>query len=209
MRVAPALAFAFLFAAVAASNAVGAFHGIDERAVRHLMPGLDPEHAAEPSLVRSLMPFGGRGGHAQHAADIWLYPASVPVSVLLVGICGLVLLRRRRVEAAVLWPAALVAAVAVEVLVKDVVRRPALVAAGHHIVPFDSSLPSGHALRASIVAAALTYVWRRAGAAATAWALSVFPLLVVAGWHTPSDVLAGVLLALTAVCAVVARLGPR
>ena len=53
-------------------------------------------------------------------------------------------------------------AVAVEFALRHVLTRPALYRDGVHITAFDSSWPSGHALRCAIVAAALAVAWPRA-----------------------------------------------
>ncbi len=206
-----ALALAAAFAALAVLNALGVFDPVDAFAVAHLMPGLDPVHCnGKPSLLDALRPFGcGTSGPADVATDLWLYPASAPVSAAAVCACAFALRRRGRRRAALLWPAALAAGVAVEVLVKEVVRRPALVASGRHVVAFDGSLPSGHALRSLLLAATIACLWRRAGIVAALWAASVLPILVLAGWHTPSDVVAGAVLGATAAAAVLARLHAR
>jgi undecaprenyl-diphosphatase len=209
VRAAPlALAAAAGFAVVAGLDGAGTLAGIDAWSADQLMPGLDAARSSQPTLVEAVTPFGGRGGAWERAVEVWLYPASAPLSALVVALCALVLRRRGRSRAAVTWCAAWVVGVAVEVLVKHVVERPPLIADGHHLVGFDGSLPSGHTLRALIVAAAVASVWRRPGAAALAWALTVLPLLVVLGWHTPSDVLAGALLALAVVATAVVQLDP-
>lgn len=196
-----ALVLAACFAALSVAVALGVLDGVDRYAVRQLMPGLDAAHSGVPTLGQVFVPVGHRRTPGALAADAWLYPASVPISALAVGACSLVLLRRGRRRAAAVWLGAWVAANAVEVLVKDVVRKPALSARGYHVVAFDSSFPSGHALRSILVAAALAAVAVRAGRWAAVWAVTVVPLLVVAGWHTPSDVAGGVLLGLFFVAA--------
>lgn len=196
-----ALLLAAAFAALSAVVALGALNGVDRYAVRHLMPGLDPRHSSVPTLGEVLVPISGSHSASSIAADLWLYPASVPFSALVVGGCGVALLRRGLRRAAVVWVAAWVVANAVEVLVKDAVRKPALSAQGYHLVAFDSSFPSGHTLRSLLVVAVLAVVAVRAGRWAAVWAATVPPLLVVAGWHTPSDVAGGLLLGLFFVAA--------
>jgi membrane-associated phospholipid phosphatase len=164
------------------------------------MPGLDARHSGKPSLLRALSPVGRQHGPFDVAADTWLYPASVPASGLIVTIAAATLWRRgRRIEPA-LWIAALVVGPAIEVPVKGIVKRPALFATEDgvriHAIAFDDSLPSGHALRSAILAAAIAVTWRRCALPALAWAVTVPPLLLLAGWHTPTDIVAGSLLAL-------------
>jgi membrane-associated phospholipid phosphatase len=90
---------------------------------------------------------------------------------------------------------ALLAAVAVEVVCKELLERPALYDGAFHIGAFDSSFPSGHSLRTVLVAAAL---WPLLRGWAVAWAVASIVLLQLAGWHTPTDIAGGVLLALLA-----------
>ena len=69
-----------------------------------------------------------------------------------------------------------------------------------HVTGFDHSLPSGHTLRALVVALALACVWR-AGRLAFLWAATVPVSLVVTGDHVPTDVLAAALLFVAAAAA--------
>jgi membrane-associated phospholipid phosphatase len=78
-----------------------------------------------------------------------------------------------------------------ELIGKSSLTRPALT-----VDSFRHSFPSGHALRACIVAAAVAWTWGHLGVAAAAWALTVPVALVALGDHTPTDVTAGVLLAI-------------
>jgi membrane-associated phospholipid phosphatase len=161
------------------------------------MPGIEP--GAQGSLLDALLPVGDRHGFWRVAADLWLYPASAPLSSAIVGLACLALWRRGWHRAALLWGSAFVAGTAIEILVKEVLERPALYAVGNgrraHVVGFDHSLPSGHTIRSFLIAAALLALSPRLGRAAAVWAASVVPILVVAGWHTPTDVAAGLLLA--------------
>jgi membrane-associated phospholipid phosphatase len=120
------------------------------------------------------------------AANIVTLPASFLISLAIAFACSRA------------FAAMLVAAVAVEVLCKEVLTRPALYDGSFHIAPFDSSFPSGHALRTVIVAGAIAWRWPRARYLAVAWALASIVLLQLAGWHTPTDVAGGVLLGVLA-----------
>jgi membrane-associated phospholipid phosphatase len=177
----------------------GTLTGADQYAVDHLMAGLEPRRSHDSSVVDVVAPLGGDRSFWSVVSDLWLYPASVLLSALPIAGCAAVLWRRGRRRAAVLWPGALVVGNAIEVVTKYVLVRPALAAtdAGEriHITSFDQALPSGHALRSALIAAAIAYVWPRAAVPAALWAASVGPVLVVAGWHTPTDVLGGLLLA--------------
>lgn len=89
-----------------------------------------------------------------------------------------------------------VAAVAVELVFRHVLTRPALYRDGVHLVAFDGSWPSGHALRCAIVAAAIAAAWPHLRALLVVWLAAVAVLLELAGFHTPTDVAGGLLLAL-------------
>jgi len=83
---------------------------------------------------------------------------------------------------------------AIELLCKHVLVRPALHDGSFHIAAFDSSFPSGHALRAVLVAFAIARSWPRVRPLAVAWVVASVVLLQLAGWHTPSDLAGGLLL---------------
>jgi membrane-associated phospholipid phosphatase len=176
-------AFACLsaFVALAIAVAAGAFTGLDQWAVEHLMPG-GRFTGGEPSLLDALVPLAGT-----HWSSTW----SVLVNVVAAPASFLVALAivawRSRVLAALL-----VAAVAVETLCKELLTRPELQHGGRHVVAFDDSFPSGHALRAVLVAGAL------ASPLAAAWAVAAVALLELAGWHTPTDIVGGLLLGASA-----------
>ena len=180
-RSAAALALALAFAALAGLVAAGALTGVDQWAVDHLMPGARFRPGGAPPLSDGLVPLRHAhwDGALAAAADLVTLPASFLVALAITA-------WRSRVLAV-----ALLAAVGVEVLCKEVIVRPALHRGALHVAAFDSSYPSGHALRTVLVAAAL---WPLVRWAAVPWAAASFVLLEVAGWHTPSDIVGGVLL---------------
>jgi membrane-associated phospholipid phosphatase len=171
------------FAALAALVAAGVFTRFDQWTVNHLMPGANL-HSEEPGLLDGLVPLlhSNWGSGYAVAANIVTLPASFLVSLAIAFACSRVL------------GFALVAAVAVEVVCKELLTRPALYDGSFHIVPFDSSFPSGHTLRTVIVAGAIAWRWPRARYPAVAWAIASLVLLQLAGWHTPTDIAGGVLL---------------
>ena len=142
-------------------------------------------HHAEYSLLDGLVPLlrSRWDSPVAAAANIVTLPASFLIALAIVAACSRVL------------GAALVAAVGVEVVCKELLTRPALYDGSFHIAAFDSSFPSGHALRTVIVAAAVAWRWPRARMFAIAWAIVSIVLLQLAGWHTPTDLAGGVLLA--------------
>lgn len=177
MRSRSAFLLSGTFAALAVLVAAGAFTGLDQWAVDHLMPGAS--FSAKPSsLADALIPLWGThwGNPYSVAASVVTVPASFFIALAIV-------FWRSRVLAALL-----VAATAVETLCKHVLTRPELQHGGRHIPGFDDSFPSGHTMRAVIVAA---IVIQPLGAA---WAIASIVLLQLAGWHTPTDIAGGLLL---------------
>jgi membrane-associated phospholipid phosphatase len=191
--------------------AVGAFTWLDQFAVDHLMPGLDRGPGSwgggllgGHSLSEALIPDfkGPRYGNMTVAAIVYaiVVAASALTSVVLFGGSLLLLLRRAQAGLAFALGAAFVLALAAEIVSKHELVRPGLDAEGPagvaaRILPFDQSYPSGHTLRAAMIAAAVAALWPHVGRWVWVWALSVPPLLVVGGWHTPTDVIGGVLIA--------------
>lgn len=182
-------------AALAALVFTGALTGFDDYAIGRWMPWLRP---SAPTLVhvRTLFLPETRSTAGATLVALWTYPASLLISALVVGACAYALDRRgaraRAVGILALWTAAN----ALELIGKAALTRPAL-----EVDSFRHSFPSGHSLRACIVAAAVAWTWRRAGIAAAAWAATVPIALVALGDHTPTDVIAGVLLALCLIAA--------
>jgi membrane-associated phospholipid phosphatase len=173
-------AFACLsFAGLAVAVAAGAFTGVDQWAVDHVMPGAHFE-GAQSNVLDALVPLAGTHWDSAWsvAAAVVAIPGSFFVSL------ALVTWRSRLLGALV------IGGTAVEALCKLVLTRPELHHGALHIVAFDDSFPSGHALRVVLVAAAFASTW------SIAWAVATIALIQLAGWHTPSDILGGLLLAL-------------
>jgi membrane-associated phospholipid phosphatase len=177
VRFASAFLASAAFAALAGLVAAGAFTGLDQWAIEHVMPGATPS-SGEAGIVRALIPlYGTHWDNAYSvAANVVTLPASFLVSLVLVA-------WRSRLLAVLL-----VAGTAVETLCKEVLVRPALHDGSLHVVSFDSSFPSGHTLRTVIVAAAFSQP------PAATWAVASIVLLQLAGWHTPTDIAGGLLL---------------
>jgi membrane-associated phospholipid phosphatase len=175
---------AIAFATLAALVGAGVLTRFDQWGVDHLMPGADFREGT-PTFAESLVPLLGAHWDTWlgSVADIVTLPASFLISLAIVA-------WRSRVLAL-----ALIAAVAVEVVCKELIERPALYGGAFHIAAFDSSFPSGHTLRTVIVAAA---VWPLLRGWAIAWAVASIVLLQLAGWHTPTDILGGLLLGVLA-----------
>jgi membrane-associated phospholipid phosphatase len=172
------------FAALAVLVAAGAFTRFDQWAVDHLMPGARFHHA-NGGLLDGLVPLLHSRWESAYgiAANVVTLPASFLVSVAIVFACSRAL------------GVTLLAAVAVEALCKEVLTRPALYDGSFQIASFDSSFPSGHTLRTLIVAAAVAWRWPRVRYLPAAWATLSLALIQLAGWHTPTDIAGGALLA--------------
>jgi membrane-associated phospholipid phosphatase len=167
------------FAALAALVATGATNGIDRWAIDHAMPGAQfSSHT--PSTAEALVPLLHVHWHgAVHVlAEIVTLPASFLVSLL-------VLLALRRWAWIVVWAAGNV----VEETCKTVLARPALYHHGLHLAAFDHSYPSGHTIRVVVLAAAIGH------RSAWAWAVAAIVLLEAGGFHVPTDIAGGLLLA--------------
>jgi membrane-associated phospholipid phosphatase len=171
------------FAALAVLVAVGAFTRLDQWSIDHVMPGASFHHV-QGGLVDGLVPlFHSRWGSPfAVAVNLVTLPASFLIALAITFACSRA------------FGIVLTAAVAVEVLCKEVLVRPALHHGSFHIAAFDSSFPSGHALRTVIVAGAIASTQPRARTFVAAWAIGSIAVLLLAGWHTPTDLAGGVLL---------------
>ena len=160
------------------------------------MPGLVPKrHAASP--FASLVPFlhAGRDSVLSNVTDAFTLPGSPLISLALFAVGCRVLWLRGEPGAAVLWAGAFVVGNVAEIVAKSLVARPALYADSIHLGGFDHSYPSGHMLRSALVAALAWRLAPRAAPYALALAAVSAVMLVVGGWHTPSDVAGALILA--------------
>jgi membrane-associated phospholipid phosphatase len=191
-----AAVLAAAFAVLAVLVSAGSLDGIDRWAVDHLMPGARFS-ATKQTTVESIVPL--LDAHWRpwlHAvANIWTLPAAVLPSLAIAGAGWLVLRRRGRRRAALAWAAAWVAGTAVEVLCKAAITRPALFANGVHLAGFDNAFPSGHTIRTVIVAGTIAVAWPASRVWVAAWAGIGIVLTELAGFHTPSDIAGGLVLA--------------
>jgi membrane-associated phospholipid phosphatase len=184
-----AVVLAVSYATLAALVAAGAFTGVDQWAVEHLMPSASFHHGG-PGWLEAAFPLLHQrfDSPLAVAADIVTLPAAALVSLVIVVAAW------RVAGLGLGLVAAWAAGSAVELLCKHVLVRPALHDGTFHVVAFDSSFPSGHALRAVLVAYAVTRMWPRARGAAIVWVAVSVALLQLAGWHTPTDLAGGLLL---------------
>jgi membrane-associated phospholipid phosphatase len=184
------------FAALAVLVAAGSLTRLDQWSVDHLMPGASFERTKQ-TTVESIVPLLGAHWHPllHGITEIWTLPAAALPSLLIAGSCWAVLWRRGRRRAALVWAAAWIAGTAVEVLTKDTLTRPPLFQHGLRLVGFDASYPSGHTIRTVVLAATIAVVWPSACAWVAGWAVVAIALTELAGFHTPSDVAGGLILA--------------
>ena len=191
-RFAVELAAAAGFAALAGLVASGAATSLDQWACSHAMP-LAGRPGAPPTLLESLVPLLHASWHpvGVAVAQIVTLPGQVAISFVLVA---LVAWRLRQPGWIVVW----IVASGVELICRHVLTRPALYRDGIHDTAFDSSWPSGHALRCALLAAVLAAAWPLLRRPLAAWLVAAVLLLELAGAHTPTDLLGGLLLALLA-----------
>jgi membrane-associated phospholipid phosphatase len=191
-----ALGSAVAYALVAVLVATGAFSGLDGWAASHAMPFAGAE-ASRPTLVDGLVPLHGidLSGIGDTVAAVVTLPGQVLISALAAALAWLELRRRRRSATAVAWGAALVLATVIEIVGKESLTRPRLHRGATELVGFDSSWPSGHAVRAAILALTLAAAWPRLRPLLALWLVAALVLLELSGAHTPSDILGGLLLA--------------
>jgi len=174
---------------------------VDNWAIDHVMPGLETHaHGAIVTGIGLWRLFPLNEPWWEKLLDVYLYPASVLVSGLVAALCCVHLARRGMRVPALVWFAAWLGANTVELAGKAGLGRPAVRWSNGtphvHVVTFDHSYPSGHNARAVVLAALLAYVFPRRRVAAAAWLVFVPVILVVAGDHTVSDVVGGMLLGL-------------
>jgi membrane-associated phospholipid phosphatase len=182
-----AAVLAAAYATLAVLVAAGALTRVDQWGVDHLMPSASFRHAQAGWLEAAVPLLHQRfDSPLSVATDVVTLPAAALVSLAIV----LALSRAAGTGLVVAWTFGS----AVELLCKHVLVRPALHDGSFHIAAFDSSFPSGHAMRAVLVAFAIARVWPRVRPLAVAWVFASVVLLQAAGWHTPSDLAGGLLL---------------
>jgi membrane-associated phospholipid phosphatase len=187
------------FAALAGLVASGAASGLDRWASDHAMP-LAGAPGSPPTLLESIVPLLDATFHplGVAVASLVTLPGQVLVSLLLVSLAARSLTAHGRRGVAVGWLAAWFVATGVEVIFRHTLTRPPLDRGGVHLVAFDASWPSGHALRCAIVAGALATAWPRLRIPLAVWLAAALVLLELAGFHTPTDIAGGLLLATVA-----------
>jgi len=192
-------ALAAAYAALAVLVATGVTNGLDQWSVDHLMPGLG-DASVKPSKTEAIVPLLHTSWDTPLAVlgNVVTLPAQALIGSALAAACWVTLARRGRTHAALPWIIAWIAANAIEVLCKSVLARPLLHHDGVPLWAFQSSWPSGHTLRSVLLAATVTAVWPTARRWVAAWAAASLVLLELDGFHVPTDIAGGLLLALLA-----------
>jgi membrane-associated phospholipid phosphatase len=197
-----ATAAAFTVLAVLVSE--GAFATLDRYALREWMPFRSHVYRPPSSFFQTLISYSGRGFHLGEAVRL---PAGALLATVLVVALAAVLWRRSRTVDALLVIGVFVIANVVETITKDAITRPFMYAPFKgkplHLTGFDNSFPSGHALRATILAAVVVAVWPRLWPLLAAWLVVVLVTLQLDGIHAPSDIAGGLLLGISFVAAAV------
>jgi membrane-associated phospholipid phosphatase len=196
-----AVALAGLSAALVVLTALVAAGGLtrlDQYSVDHWMPWLKPNSEKVTGTSGYYQPFTLHTSTWSKILDLWTYPCSLLISLLVVIWAAAVLWRRYGPVVALLPAAGWVIGNGVEVIGKGAIVRPALYggSAHVHIGAFDTSFPSGHMIRGIVVAFAFSLVFPRATRWAALWAVLVAPVLVVQAAHTVTDVIGGILIGL-------------
>jgi membrane-associated phospholipid phosphatase len=186
-----AIAGGLLAALTATFAATGALRSADQYAVDHLMPWLHVRHHRFVTLGALTVPHL-HSPALNKALELWTYPAAVLPSLLIVVAAAWRLIRRD----ALVWGALWCAGNAIELAGKLSLHKPGLYRHDIHVAAFDTSLPSGHTIRAFVLAGAVAAAWR-SGRLALAWAVTVPFALVVSAAHVPSDVVTACFVALT------------
>lgn len=176
------------FAAASVAVRLGAFTRLDQWSIDHVMPWVSPGRHVRPFLS-GLLPFTGRTPGSAIPAELWLYPASVPISALVTAGCCAYLWRRGFALPALAWASAWVLGNAIEVVGKATIHRPTPHVGLVQMPAFDDSFPSGHAFRALLLVALVAAIRPRLRAPAATWVAIALPLLVVTNAHLPSDVI--------------------
>jgi membrane-associated phospholipid phosphatase len=183
---------------------------VDQFAVDQLMPARRADAGVLPSgwALLPTLHIRSRGPHSTLGliAEATTLVGSSLLACLVVVLLSVLLWRRGERTAAAIWSVAFLLGNAIEILGKTFVERSSL----HRLVgdrlfilhAYDSSFPSGHMLRVSLLALMLSSVYARGRTVAALFSLLVGAMLVVSGAHVLSDVFGGALGAVLAAAVV-------
>ncbi len=144
---------------------------------------------------RHLQPLADGHGHPtlNSLAEALVTPAAPSIAVLAMAAAAGLLWRTGRRHAALAWPAALAGGLLVELVSKLVVQQHRSGVWHGYGLTLDSSFPSGHMLRAIVLAGVVASLWPRLGPWLAGWCVAVATCLQLTGWHLPTDIAGGVL----------------
>jgi membrane-associated phospholipid phosphatase len=153
----------------------------------------------DSAVLRAFVDAGATAPLAPRVNGVAVLADPAPFLVLGALLTAVALVRRRPLMAAVV-PVVLVAANATTQILKPALADPRVIELAGIDHPYPASWPSGHATAAMSLALCAVLVagprWRALAAMlGTAYAVAVGYALVGAGWHLPSDVLGGYLVA--------------
>ena len=145
--------------------------------------------------VHHLQPIADGAGHPRlnDLALAVVLPAAPIMSGLIIAAMATSLWARGRRREAVAWPFAFCLALVVEVVCKLLIQQHRSGVWHGFGLTFDSSFPSGHMLRAILVAGTVSAVWPWLRPLLAAWCLAVAVCLLIAGVHLPTDIVGGIL----------------
>jgi membrane-associated phospholipid phosphatase len=145
--------------------------------------------------VRHLQPIAGGKGHPRlnNLADLIVSPGAPSLALLVIAVCAAILYSQGRRWAAAAWPATLAMAFLIEIVSKIVISQHRSGVWQGYGFTFDSSFPSGHMLRAVLVAGALSAVWPQLRTPLNWWCGVVAVCLLITGFHLPTDIVGGLL----------------
>ncbi len=205
-----------LFAVLAILVGADALTGLDQAALDHVMPALTDTVGDKPHLEFPVFPIFSPSEHHDHVALAavaygTVFVASALPAILIVAVCLLVLWRRGRRKLSIAIGTTFVVANAIEVIGKATISRSPLYdkegGGARHLEVFDMSFPSGHALRAFLLAVCLGLCLPKLRGVLTVWVVACSVLLVVGAWHVPTDVAGGLLLGAAAALGAIAIAG--
>ena len=160
---------------------------------------------------RHLQPIAPGKGHPRlnDLAEAVVAPGAPVTAAALIAAAALLLWVNGRPREALAWPLALAAAIPVEIACKSLIGQHRSGVWHGFGLTFDSSFPSGHMLRAILVAGAITALWPPLRPVLGAWCAAVAVCMLITGFHLPTDIMGGVLAGLAlATAADAARVRP-
>jgi membrane-associated phospholipid phosphatase len=142
-----------------------------------------------------LQPIAPGTGHPRlnDVAEAIVSPGAPAFSAAIIGAAALLLWFAGRWREALAWPLAYAAAIAVEVVCKVLIQQHRSGVWQGFGLTFDSSFPSGHMLRAILVAGAVGALAPRLRPLLGLWCIVVAACMLVTGFHLPTDIAGGFL----------------